>query len=113
DPPLDRGVPPPAVDLGPAGDARLHLVAKHVSRHATPELFDEARPLRSGADQAHLAAQHVEELGQLVEAPAPEEPAQPGATRIVRRGPYRAGLRLGIDAHRPEFQHAKAPAVDA
>src|SRR5262245_10871949 len=68
DPPLDRGVPPPAVDLGPAGDARLHLVAKHVARHAAPEFFDEARPLGSRANQTHLAAQHVEELGQLVEA---------------------------------------------
>src|SRR5262245_13160854 len=62
DSPFDRGVPAPAVDLGPSGDARLHLVAKHVPRHAAPEFLDEARPLRSGADQAHLAAQHVEEL---------------------------------------------------
>src|SRR5262245_37028306 len=35
DPPLDRGVPPPAVDLGPSGNAGFHLVAEHVARNAT------------------------------------------------------------------------------
>ena len=29
-----------------------------------------------GPDQAHLALHHVEQLGQLVEARAPEEPAE-------------------------------------
>src|SRR6266850_6697616 len=63
---LDGGVAAPAVDLGPAGDPRLHLVAEHVAGHAPPELLDEARALGPRAHQAHLAAQHVEELRELV-----------------------------------------------
>src|SRR5437867_13126939 len=67
DPALDRRVTPPAVDLGPAGDTGLHLVAQHVAGHAPPELLDEARALGARPDEAHLAAEHVEALRQLVE----------------------------------------------
>src|SRR5438128_1960017 len=42
---LDRRVAAPAVDLRPAGDAGLDLVAQHVARHAAPEVLHEARPL--------------------------------------------------------------------
>src|SRR5687767_1097860 len=38
---LDGGVAPPAVHLGPAGDAALHPVAQHVLRDALLELLDE------------------------------------------------------------------------
>src|SRR5262245_52707922 len=113
DPPLDRGVPPPAVDLGPAGDARLHLVAEHVTRHTAPELFDEAGSLRSGTDQAHVAPQHIEELRQLVKTPAPQESAQPRPARIVGSRPHRPGLSLGVHPHRAKLQHSEASSVDA
>src|SRR5207253_2512294 len=67
DPLLDRCVAPPSVDLGPARDPRLHLVAEHVAGHAAPELLHEARALGARSDEAHLAAQHVEALRQLAE----------------------------------------------
>src|SRR5690242_15523891 len=41
---LDRGVAAPAVDLRPAGQAGLDLVAQHVLRHPLLELLDEERP---------------------------------------------------------------------
>src|SRR6516164_5120340 len=66
DPLCDRRVAPPAVDLRPARDTRLDLVTEHIAGHPAPELFDEARPLGPGADETHLAAQHVHELRQLV-----------------------------------------------
>src|SRR3989442_9718701 len=63
DPLLDRGLASPAVDLRPARDARLHLVAEHVAGHPPAELLDEARALGTRADEAHLTAQDVPELG--------------------------------------------------
>src|SRR3989442_1713867 len=113
DPLLDRGAAPPAVDLRPAGDARLHLVAEHVAGHPPAELLDEAWALGARADEAHLAPQDVPELGQLVEAPAPEERPEARAPRIVRPRPHGPGLVLGVHAHRAELEHLEAPAVQA
>src|SRR2546421_11630241 len=64
DPLLDRGLAPPAVDLRPAGDARLHFVAEHVAGHPPSELLDEARAPRARALEAHLTAQDVAERRQ-------------------------------------------------
>src|SRR5882762_10754153 len=113
DPLLDRGVAPPSVDLGPAGDSRLHLVAEHVARHPPPEFLDEARALRTRPHETHLAAKHVEELRQFVEARSPEKRPEAGAAWIVRTSPHRTGFSLGVDAHSPELEHAEPLAVDA
>src|SRR5205807_3080837 len=111
DPLLDRGLAPPAIDLRPARDARLHLMAEHVPGHPPAELLDEARALGTRADEAHLTAQDVPELRKLVEAEAPEERPEPRAPRVVRPRPDGAGLALGIHAHRAELEHLEAPAV--
>src|SRR5256712_4734436 len=111
DPLLDRGLPPPAVDLRPAGDARLHLVAEHVAGHAPSELLDEARALRARADEAHLTAQDVPELRQLVETPASQERPEPRAPRVIRPRPHRARLALGVHTHRAKLEHLEALAV--
>src|SRR5262249_21943244 len=100
DPLLDRRVAAPAVDLRPAGDPGLHLVAEHVAGHAATEFLDEARALGPRADQAHLTAQHVDELRQFVEAGPPQKYAQGGAARIVDARPHGAGLRLRVHPHR-------------
>src|SRR3990170_3300148 len=77
DPPLERGVAAPAVDLGPPGDPGLHLVAQHVAGDLPAELLHEDRPLGARAHEAHLPAEHVEELGQLVQAEPAQEGSQP------------------------------------
>src|SRR5207245_8062221 len=79
---LDRRAAAPAVDLRPSGDAGLHLVAQHVAGDAPPELLDERRSLGARPDQAHVTAQHVEELRQLVEAEAPQHGAERRAPRL-------------------------------
>src|SRR5215831_16603826 len=84
DPLLDRRVPSPAVDLRPTRDPRLDLVPEHVAGHPASELLEEARPLGPGADETHLAAQHVHELRQLVETRPSQEDADPRPARIVR-----------------------------
>src|SRR5690606_39989214 len=42
-----------------------------------------AAHLGTGADHTHVAAQHVEELGQFVEAVFAQEPADRGDARVV------------------------------
>src|SRR5512139_4320140 len=64
---LDRRVAAPAVPLRPAGPAALHAVAPHVLRDALAELLDDGRPLGPRADEAHVADEDVDELGELVE----------------------------------------------
>src|SRR5262249_53962003 len=76
---------PAATDLCPAGDSRPHSVAGRVpveyqfQRQVTlvrPE-FRSLGPnrMRPRADKGHVATQNVEQLGQFVEAGAPEKPA--------------------------------------
>src|SRR5439155_26107427 len=110
---LDGRVAAPAVDLSPAGDPRLDVVAQDVARHAPSELLDEARPFGPGPDEAHVATQDVEELGQLIEARPTQEDADSGSPRIVADRPARAGVRLRVQAHGAELQHPEAAAGDS
>ena len=63
-----------AADLPQAGDAGLHRQPAAMPQVVALDLARERRPR---ADEAHLAAQHVQELRQLVEARASQEPARP------------------------------------
>src|SRR6266481_651495 len=70
---LERGIAAEPVDLRPAGDTRLHLVAQHVAGHGLPEPLDEDRSLGARPDDAHLPTQDIHELRQLVQAEAAQE----------------------------------------
>ena len=93
-----------AVDLRPAGDARAR------GRAAGEVLRQVARQERSGADQRHVADQDVDQLRQLVQPGAAQEPAEArGPLRIRQR---RAGGVVG-EPHGPELvegEGAQAPA---
>src|SRR5512134_282477 len=54
-------------ELCPPGDAGLHAVALAVVRDRVLEVVHELRSLRTWADEAHVAAEHVQQLWQLVE----------------------------------------------
>ena len=66
-----------------------------------------------GPDQAHLPAQHVEQLGQFVQAEFAQEPARRGDPRIVGHLEHRPGHLvqggqlvlelLGVGHHRAEL----------
>ena len=58
---------------------------------------------RPGADQAHVAFEDVEELGQLIETEPAQHPANRGAAVIVRPGDHRTGLGFGVGNHGPEL----------
>src|SRR6478672_5627440 len=99
--------------LGPAGDARLDEMALLVERHPVRELGDEFRALRPRPDEAHVAEQHVDRLGQLVD-PQPADPgAHPRHARVVELRPHRAAVALGVHAHAAALDHAEGPAVVA
>ena len=110
---LERRVAAPAVDLRPAGQAGLHLVAQHVLRNAVLELLDEVRALGARADDRHVAPEDVPELRQLVEVRPPEEAAERRHARVVLARPDRAGLALGVVQHRAELDDRERLAVEA
>src|SRR5262245_40469022 len=64
----------PTVHLRPARQARPHLEAAPLALRVRVHLVAESR---AGADQAHLAAEHIPELRQLVERRPPEQAADP------------------------------------
>ena len=69
-----------AVDLRPAGDPRLD---REPAALALVVLLDLHRQRRARADQRHLAAQHVDEVRQLVE----RGPRSSAPTRVMRESP--------------------------
>ncbi|OQA42644.1 MAG: hypothetical protein BWY52_02155 [Chloroflexi bacterium ADurb.Bin325] len=63
------------------------------------QLHDELRPFGPRADEAHLPAQDVDQLGQLIEPGLAQHAADRRDPRVVGQGPDRAGLRLRIGPH--------------
>ncbi len=92
--------------IGDAGPHAQHLVAQRRRIEG-----DVARHLGPRADQAHVAAQHVDELRQLVElgGGAGSAPARRDA-RVGADGDRRAGVR-GAVAHGAELVDAERRAV--
>src|SRR5205807_6443412 len=118
DPVRERGLAAKPVHLRPARDPRLHAVAVLVAADtALPELH-EFSDLGAGADDAHLAAQHVEELRQLVDGVAAHEAADAGAP-VLALDSADAGVaggeldRPGVfaDAHAPELGEVERAAT--
>ena len=99
----NAGVSAKAVHLRPAGHTWSHLVLHHVERHRFSELLHKEGDFRARTHQAHVAADHVPQLRQLVQAQLSQEAPDPRATVIVVRGP--CGVLRIIDLHAPEFQH--------
>src|SRR5215471_4709605 len=71
-----------AIDLPPARDARRCQMPRMLPRLI---LRDDLRQLGPWTDQAHRSAQHIPELGQLVEATAPQETTDRRDAWIVGR----------------------------
>src|SRR5581483_12491340 len=96
----------PSAHLREAGDAGLHLVATRLLGRVAAEILRQQRPR---ADEGHVAAQHVPELRQLVEARGTEEPSQRREPRLVR---VDAELRRVGRTHRPELEEREAAAAE-
>ena len=103
----------PAVDLGPACDARSHL--KH------PEFFLGVlvdRPgmvgeRRARADEAHVAFQNIDGLRQLVDRRGADDPSDLRHAAVAFAAVYARACVLRVDHHRAEFVHIKCLVVFA
>ena len=70
----------------------------------------ELRALRSRSDQAHLAPEDVDDLGQLVEVEASQHAAEAGAARVALASPDGSGAGLGVGHHGAELEDGEHPA---
>ena len=113
DPLLERGVAAPAVDLGPAGDPGLHLVAQHVLRDPVLELLDEVRALRARARRSTCRrCSTFQSCGSSSRSKLAQPAPDRRAARVVVARPHRAGLVFGVDVHRSEFEDLEGLAVE-
>lgn len=67
------------------------------------EFFDEERPFWSGADEAHVSVEDVEDLRQFVQAGGTDEFTDFGNARVVFCRQLGTGIFFRIDAHGTEF----------
>ena len=74
-------------------------------------LLDEVRPLRPRADQAHVPAQDVEQLRQLVQTCASQEPADLRHARVIPAGQNRAHSFFRVLDHRSELVQGEESAI--
>src|SRR5690606_38088774 len=97
------GLATPAIDLRPAGDAGLDLVALHVLVDEVPVLLIVSDRMRSGPDNGHAPLQHIDELWQFIQAGTAQERTEAGDAWVVAprldQGP---GL-LGVLHHGSEL----------
>ncbi|EAU61758.1 hypothetical protein STIAU_7234 [Stigmatella aurantiaca DW4/3-1] len=112
DPLLDGRLPAQPVDLRPTRNARLHLVSQVVAGNLPLELLDEDRALGTRPHQAHVAAQHVEELRQFVDGVLAQEGANGRAPRVLQAGHPGAG-HLRVRAHGAELEDGEGAPIDA
>src|SRR5579872_5286809 len=89
------------IDLRPAGYAGTHDMALRITRQIRAEPIGVFAHLGSRSDERHLAAQHVKELRQLIEAEAADESADARDAIVELRRPR----RVRADAHRAKFEN--------
>lgn len=69
-----------SVHLRPAGDSGADVVTAHLFRRVAAEICSEQR---TRPDQAHLAAEHVDQLGKFVQAAAAQKVSEAGPALVV------------------------------
>src|SRR3546814_10208768 len=81
---------------------------QRVIADALVETVHELRPLRSWADDAHVATQHVPELRQLIQPGLADEAPDPGDPVVVFSSPTGHAIALGVgprsEEHTSELQ---------
>src|SRR5262249_46931491 len=103
--PRDGG---PSVDLRPAGDARLDLQPASLARRVALHLVRQGRPR---PDHAHVPADDVPELGQLVDREPPEDPAGARDPRVALVDRVPGSDLLRPFDHRPHLEQLELDAV--
>src|SRR5256885_2148792 len=67
-------------------------------------------PPRARADQAHLPAEDVHQLRQLIAVNGPQDPADERHPRVAGDAPGRPGVPLALVVHRPQLVDGEHPA---
>src|SRR6185312_3728867 len=88
------------VHLRPPGDAGPDVMSVGVEWEDLAQLIDEVRALWPRADQAHFAAQYVDDLRNLVNASVADQGADAGHPRVTLSRPDRCTASLSVDPHR-------------
>src|SRR5262249_56944370 len=96
------------VDLRPAGDAGLDVEPTPLALVVLLDLVAERRPR---ADHAHLAANDVPELWQLVQRELPQQAARPRDASVAAVDREAGAHRLGAHDHRPQLEELEVHAV--
>ena len=77
------------VHLGQSGNPRLGPLPQRILGDVLPQLGEDGGPLGTGPHDVHLAPQHINKLGQLVQPVLPEQPADGGDPSLAVLGPDR------------------------
>ena len=96
-----------ALRLRQAHDAGAHPQPAGKSRRLALHARGQLGALRARTHQAHLAAQHVHDLRQLVQMQPAQHAPDPGRAGIARRRPHRAGTILRPVDHGAELDQPK------
>ena len=92
------------------GDSRSHDVSPVVSDHFATVFVDEYGSFGPGAYKAHVACEHIQQLGQFVEVQCANRPAGAKHPRVVYIGECRPVL-LGVTSHGAQLQDCEELAV--
>src|SRR6185437_9467483 len=111
---IDRAVI--TIYLCPPSNTGLYMMTQCVIGYdilIAPVLDLHRDRVRARADERHLAPQHVEKLGQFVEARPPQEMSDPGDSRIVLARLAHAREIGVLVIHRAELEHPNHPVAKA
>src|SRR3954451_20600571 len=106
--PLGPGQSRSSVDVRPPGHARLPVEPPPLVLRVLLDLVAKRRPW---PDHAHVAAEDVPELRQLVERELAQDAADARDPRVARVDREARTLLLGVDDHRAELQQLEVRAI--
>src|SRR3954470_8291770 len=99
------------MDLGPSRESAWHTMSIAIAGVELSELLDEVWTFRTRPNQAHVAAQDVEQLWELVQRRLPDDPTDGTDAVVVRDVPVRLGLRFVDWLQRPELHQLEGDAI--
>src|SRR5690348_10411012 len=126
---FSKGHAAPAVDLPGAGQPRFATEPQPVTRRIVLDLI---RDGWTRADQAHLPPQHIDKLGQFVDAQLTDDASNPGYAGVIRQFVKRTHSAditvqhiaihiplhrfavdriIVVDIHRTKLEHIKFDAI--
>lgn len=100
---LFHGVGIAIIERGIRGHAGPNLIEELIAGVALHNLVDVVLALRPGADERHVALQHIPQLGQLVEMMVAQEPADVRHALVLLVTKEHRAVFLGIHAHGAEL----------